>query len=315
MNGMGDIRYDPEAMLRRMGTTVLSEDLGSAARPAAGGARRGRATLWWPSTASASRSTPRCPPTRHAYAARFEIALRAMLEEGDYAGFSFHFDAIGGDGRFRQLPLLAASNLMADGYGYAAEGDTNTATLMCAAQTMIGDAHFCEMYAMDWELDSVLISHMGEGNWRVARPDRPVRLIDRRAGHRRAGQPADACVLGRARSGHHRGADPDRGRVLPAARRPRARSSIRPSCPRSRCTTSTSGPTPGLEPFMDDWLEPRRTASLRDQPRASTPVAGGGWPSCSSSTTRRSEWWTSSRGSGRLSWPPTWPCPPTVWSS
>ena len=31
---------------------------------------------------------------------------------------------------------------MADGYGYAAEGDTNTATLMCAAQSMIGDAHF-----------------------------------------------------------------------------------------------------------------------------------------------------------------------------
>ena len=28
MNGMGDIRYDPEAMLRRIGTTVVSEDLG-----------------------------------------------------------------------------------------------------------------------------------------------------------------------------------------------------------------------------------------------------------------------------------------------
>ena len=50
-----------------------------------------------------------------------------MLEDGGYAGFSFHFDSIGGDGRFEQLPLLAASDLMADGYGYAAEGDTNTA--------------------------------------------------------------------------------------------------------------------------------------------------------------------------------------------
>ena len=87
-------------------------------------------------------------------------------------GFSFHFDSIGGDGRFQQLPLLAASDLMADGYGYAAEGDTNTASLMCAAQAMIGDAHFSEMYAMDWELDSVLISHMGEGNWKLAREDR-----------------------------------------------------------------------------------------------------------------------------------------------
>ncbi len=71
---------------------------------------------------------------------------------------------------------------MADGYGFAAEGDTNTATLMCAGQTLIGDAHFSEMYAMDWELDSVLISHMGEGNWKIARTDRPVRLIDRPLG-------------------------------------------------------------------------------------------------------------------------------------
>ena len=29
MNGMGDIRYDPEAMLRRIGATVVSEDLGA----------------------------------------------------------------------------------------------------------------------------------------------------------------------------------------------------------------------------------------------------------------------------------------------
>ena len=57
---------------------------------------------------------------------------------------------------------------------------------MCAAQAMIGDAHFSEMYAMDWELDSVLISHMGEGNWKIARA-RPPGLPDRsRARHRPA---------------------------------------------------------------------------------------------------------------------------------
>src|SRR5207248_756061 len=61
------------------------------------------------------------PRERHAYAARFEVALRNLLEEKGYAGFSFHFDSIGGDGRFQQLPLLAASDLMADGYGFAAE--------------------------------------------------------------------------------------------------------------------------------------------------------------------------------------------------
>jgi L-arabinose isomerase len=181
MNGMGDIRYDPEAMLRRLGTTVVNEDLGlvyerlravsDAAVEALVAEHEDRFEI-----------DPALPTQRHEYAARFEIALRAMLEDGDYAGFSFHFDSIGGDGRFEQLPLLAASDLMADGYAYAAEGDTNTATLMCAGQSMIGEAHFSEMYAMDWELDSLLISHMGEGNWRLARTDRPLRLIDRPLG-------------------------------------------------------------------------------------------------------------------------------------
>ena len=40
--------------------------------------------------------------------------------------------------------------------------------------------HFTEMYAMDFRRDSVLQSHMGEGNWMIARKDRPIRLIDRR---------------------------------------------------------------------------------------------------------------------------------------
>jgi L-arabinose isomerase len=38
------------------------------------------------------------------------------------------------------------------------------------------------MYAMDFPTDSILMSHMGEGNWRLAREDRPVRLIKRPLG-------------------------------------------------------------------------------------------------------------------------------------
>ena len=206
------------------------------------------------------------PRERHAYAARLELAIRGCSRRRRYAGFSFHFDSIGGDGRFEQLPLLAASDLMADGYGYAAEGDTNTASLMCAAQTMIGDAHFSEMYAMDWELDSVLISHMGEGNWKIAR-DRPAGEADRpRARDRPALEPADAGVLRRPGARDDGGAGAARGRVLPARRRARARCSTRPSCRTSRCTTSTSVPSPG---WRRSWTSgsARRAASLRHEPR------------------------------------------------
>jgi L-arabinose isomerase len=252
MNGMGDIRYDPEAMLRRIGTTVVSEDLGRLYTRLAAVPEAAVEAL----VAQHSQRfelDPALTAERHAYAARFEIALRAMLEEGDYAGFSFHFDSIGGDGRFAQLPLLAASDLMADGYGYAAEGDTNTATLMCAAQAMIGDAHFSEMYAMDWELDSILISHMGEGNWRLARTDRPVRLIDRELGIGGLDNPPTpvfSAAPGRATTaalipieGEYYRLLVGHGEVLDT-----------PELPHVEMHYFHFRPDAGMEPFMDDWL-------------------------------------------------------------
>ncbi len=193
------------------------------------------------------------PRHRHAYAARFEIALRGLLEEKGYAGFSFHFDSIGGDGRFEQLPLLAASDLMADGYGFAAEGDTNTASLMCAAQTMIGDAHFSEMYAMDFDLDSVLISHMGEGNWKIARKDRPIKLIDRPLGIGRLDNPptpvfsaepgpATSAALVPLEGEYYRFVV-GRGEVLDT-----------PELPKVEMHYFHFRPERGVRAFMDDWL-------------------------------------------------------------
>jgi L-arabinose isomerase len=103
--------------------------------------------------------------------------------------FSTHFDAIGQDGRFARLPLAAASTLMAQGYGYGAEGDALTAALMSAGRTLFGEVQFTEMYAMDFPTGSILMSHMGEGNWRMAREDRPVRLIKRSLGIGGLGDP------------------------------------------------------------------------------------------------------------------------------
>ena len=102
-----------------------------------------------------------------------------FLDENDYHGFSAHFDAFKGDGRFEQINMLAASNLMAEGYGYGAEGDTNTASLVAAGHVLEANAHFTEMYAMDFKRKSILMSHMGEGNWKIARKDRSVRLANR----------------------------------------------------------------------------------------------------------------------------------------
>lgn len=122
------------------------------------------------------------PAESHEYAARLQLAFEKILIEGGYAGYTANFDVFGGDGRFKQLGLLAASNLMAKGYGYGAEGDVNSTALVAAGHILDKDAHFTEMYAMDFKRDSMLMSHMGEGNWKVARKDKPVKLVYRELG-------------------------------------------------------------------------------------------------------------------------------------
>ncbi len=82
----------------------------------------------------------------------------------------------------RQLPLMAASNLMAKGYGYGGEGDILATTLVTIGQTLSQDACFTEMYAMDHGKDAFLMSHMGEGNWKIAQADEKPRLVDRPLG-------------------------------------------------------------------------------------------------------------------------------------
>ncbi len=116
------------------------------------------------------------------YAVQMYLGFKKFLDDNEYSGFSAHFDVFKDDGRFEQINMLTASNLMADGYGYAAEGDTNTASMVAAGHLLHEKAHFTEMYAMDFQRKSVLISHMGEGNWKVARDDKPIRLANRELG-------------------------------------------------------------------------------------------------------------------------------------
>ena len=122
---------------------------------------------------------PAMPPERHAEAVRMYLGLKRYLEDNGYAGYTAHFEEFGADGRFTQLPLLAASSLMADGYGYAAEGDATAAMWMAAMTRLCGPSDFSEMYMMDFARDAILLCHAGEGNWALCRKDRKPFLMDR----------------------------------------------------------------------------------------------------------------------------------------
>jgi L-arabinose isomerase len=188
MNGMGDIRVDPHALIRTLGPQIDAIAPGDLVRAAAAVPDAAVSELMAAEDARFE-VDPALSAEERTDHARMQLGLEQILREGGYGAYSTHFDAIGEDGRFNRLPLAAASSLMAKGYGFGAEGDALTAALMVAARNLLGDTNFTEMYAMDFPSDSILMSHMGEGNWVLARDDRPVRLIKRPLGIGGLGDP------------------------------------------------------------------------------------------------------------------------------
>ncbi len=80
-------------------------------------------------------------------AARIELGLRAFLDAGGFTAFTTTFEDLNG---LAQLPGLAVQRLMADGYGFGAEGDWKlaalTRTLKVMGAGLDGGTSFIEDY-------------------------------------------------------------------------------------------------------------------------------------------------------------------------
>lgn len=98
-------------------------------------------------------------------AARIELGLRKFLEQGNFKGFTDTFEDLHG---LKQLPGIASQRLMADGYGFGAEGDWKTAALVRAMKVMAtgleGGNSFMEDYTYHFAPgnEQVMGSHMLE---------------------------------------------------------------------------------------------------------------------------------------------------------
>ena len=97
--------------------------------------------------------------------ARIELGLRAFLKDGGFKGFTTTFEDLHG---LKQLPGLAVQRLMADGYGFGAEGDWKTCALLRAMKVMAADltggTSFMEDYTYHLHPDGHLVlgAHMLE---------------------------------------------------------------------------------------------------------------------------------------------------------
>ena len=108
-------------------------------------------------------------------AAKAEIAIRRVLKDEGAKGFTTNFDDLGGADvndpnflGFDQIPGLASQRLMAEGYGFGAEGDWKSAalyrTLWFMTQGMSKGSSFLEDYTLNFDgvNSAILQSHMLE---------------------------------------------------------------------------------------------------------------------------------------------------------
>jgi len=98
-------------------------------------------------------------------AAKIELGMRSFLVEGGFSAFTTTFENLHG---LVQLPGIAVQRLMADGYGFGAEGDWKTAALVRAMKVMGSGLHggcsFMEDYTYHFggKTPKVLGAHMLE---------------------------------------------------------------------------------------------------------------------------------------------------------
>lgn len=163
--GMGDFQVE-EADLARIGVTMEQVGLDALAPAAAAVSENETAAEM---VRDRERFDVQAPVEVHRRSVKLGLGVRAYLAQRGCTAWSMNFNVFDrADGPVDTVPFLAASKLMAEGVGYAGEGDVLTAALVGALQTAFGATTFTEMFCPDWQGGTVFLSHMGEANPEVA---------------------------------------------------------------------------------------------------------------------------------------------------
>ena len=100
-------------------------------------------------------------------AIRSGLAIRKYIEENGFTAFSANFLKVGEGSGVSSMPFLEACLAMERGIGYAGEGDGLTAAFTGALLSAYPETSFVEIFCPDWKNNTVLLSHMGEVNYRI----------------------------------------------------------------------------------------------------------------------------------------------------
>ncbi|MBR7131032.1 MAG: hypothetical protein IKC82_03455 [Lentisphaeria bacterium] len=172
--GMGDFDYDPVELKEKWGPEAINidgrefTDTVETIDPALLMPEREKDQQTFDIADSLTEET-------HLESIRRKLAVKKLLKQYNANAFTMNFTTLGYAG-FGQLPFYAINCLMAEGIGYAGEGDVLRAAAMRQLIELTGVANFTEIYTVDFKKDLFFMSHMQECNIAIARKDRKVLL-------------------------------------------------------------------------------------------------------------------------------------------
>jgi L-arabinose isomerase len=113
----------------------------------------------------------------HEENSRLEWAIRETLKKEKMSAFTMNFMSISDESYLKSLPFLAASKMLAEDYGYSGEGDILTSVMVTIMKKLTKDCDFTEMFTIDFGGDSIIMRHMGEGNYKLSKEGLKVRMV------------------------------------------------------------------------------------------------------------------------------------------
>ncbi len=101
-------------------------------------------------------------------AVKAALAVRQGVKDNNLDAFSVNFLEVTTK-NLGSMPFVECCKAMQNGIGYAGEGDVLTASFVGALLKTFNDVSFIEIFCPDWQNNKLLISHMGEMNYAVAK--------------------------------------------------------------------------------------------------------------------------------------------------
>ncbi len=92
------------------------------------------------------------------------LAVRKWIKKEGLSAFTMNFLGAGKMRGFDNVPFTEACKQMANGVGYAGEGDALDAAFVGALMQCFDGVNFVEMFCPDWKNGSIYFNHMGECN-------------------------------------------------------------------------------------------------------------------------------------------------------